>query len=90
MVMQESLSDTYNDIKDLDRQIEDLIENDDDLQDDVDQADDFSARIRKRLAQLRNFLEQQQEETITNILTYCMKTGIKLPKLVLKTFDGDA
>ena len=45
--------------------------------------------VKTRQEKLRTYLQKQREETLSTT-SNSSKTGVKLPKLVLKAFDGDA
>ena len=84
----ESLCEKELAIKDLDVEISDLIEKDDDLAIDMEEADNFALIIKKAKTKFKTFLLKNNEDTIS-LASTTTKTGVKLPKFVLINFNGD-
>ena len=77
-------------VRELDEEILDLIEDDEELEADSNEAFLFDLEVKNREEKLRLFLQKNVEDTLTATSSVNRATGVKLPKLTLQSFDGDA
>ena len=88
--MFKSLTEVQSSVRELDEEILDLIEDDEELEADSNEAFLFDLEVKNREEKLRLFLQKTAEDTLTATSSVNRATGVKLPKLTLQSFDGDA
>ena len=87
--MFKSLTEVQSSVRELDEEILDLIEDDEELEADSNEAFLFDLEVKNQEEKLRLFLQKKSEDTLTTS-SVNRATGVKLPKLTLQSFDGDA
>ena len=84
----ESLSEVQLLVKELDELIIDKIEVEEDLEQDEEEALHFNLKVKRCKERLRVFLQKHSEDSLTTV-SVSRETGVKLPKLTIKSFNGD-
>ena len=75
-------------IQKLDADIVNVIE-DEEVDDDVDNATDFGVKMTKDIAVIEGYLEKNKVRSRQDAKGSAVTTGVKLPKIVIKKFNGD-
>ena len=76
-------------LKELDGRIIDLVD-DDDIEIEVDLATQFETDLKFLIEKVKKvLLKVEQTQDSMSLSSSKLKTGVKLPKLVMKTFSGD-
>ena len=84
----ESLNEVQKIVKELDELIINKIEEEVELEKDEEESLIFDLKIKRGKEQLRTFLQKHNEDTLTTV-SVSRYTGVKLPKLTIKKFNGD-
>ena len=89
----ETLREIENDIKELNRKVKHLISDDTEYRNEVVGQAQYSLKIKKIKLKLQRYVEKVDSEATLishqNSDNLRVETEVKLPKLILKTFDGD-
>ena len=85
----ETLREKERVLKELDERIIDLVD-DDDIESEVDLATQFETDLKFLIQKVKKvLLKVEQTQDGMSLSSSKLKTGVKLPKLVMKTFSGD-
>lgn len=93
--MTKTLKEMYLEVKDFDNKILNLIENDEELEKEVDETTLFTLKVNKYLQKLEDLSQRHTASLESSSNSQSVKyksseTGVKLPKIVIKEFSGDA
>ena len=85
----EALEDGQKEVRVLDEVIADLTQEEVDLETHEREACKYGLKLRKMQAKLRGFVEKPERMASEMEIGTIRKTGVKLPKMTIKCFDGD-
>ena len=83
------LEDKQKEIKILDDEVANLLEDEEELQKHETEGSKFLLTLRKMQAKLRNFVEKKEPD-LDRVGPSQRNVGVKLPKIKIKIFDGEA
>ena len=88
-VLMEALEETRLEVKQLNKAVLELIESEDDYEKIEDESYKFDIKARKVGAGLKTFVERCSENS-SKLEKQSQKISVKLPKINIKSFDGEA
>ena len=92
LVLLSTLTETANEVKDLDERVSELTVDDGEYDKNEKEAYDFLLRTRKMESKLQAFLDKDRDvkPRISTVPNSFGPVGVKLPKIKIKTFEGNA